>query len=461
MILPLNSLVYLSSCLHVITTTNRLQTCACSVAPPQYFWPTHRAGPGKEGQHCSTAFVVFRKGDGVNVKQFFFWTALHAQVTDLSAPIVVVCLSRCPSDAQMRAVGYCGGLPERLFGPRQGAGGKACARDSRGHVDVHMYRSSAIQLPHFCFMIFHLPFFSVLDHYLSFPRYAVPCRTHYFYSILFLQVTASTGVQTALGLGGLLGTWFGGYWGQRAYNYRGTRSFMPLFMGTAAALGAFPFWLLLNLPSGELGEVPSGDKHSNDGKNASSSSSASSDSNSDHSGSISGGGALGGGASWSLLMVYVLTAFVTGIIICMVTKNTHDIILLTTLFLLPSLFDTAVFSPVSTRVFRGGVHNMNANTTSPTLIQTGNCVRSMVQNTTLPHTRGAAFALFNLSDDLGRGLGPLAVKVYSAPSFGAPLHTSRSFLVTFNFRAHVCHFILLGLSLSSVTLFVLRFSSPS
>jgi MFS-type transporter involved in bile tolerance (Atg22 family) len=39
----------------------------------------------------------------------------------------------------------------------------------------------------------------------------------------------------------------------------------------------------------------------------------------------------------------------------------------------------------------------------------GNCVRSMVQNTVLPQCRGAAFALFNLSDDVGRGLGPLVV----------------------------------------------------
>jgi len=39
------------------------------------------------------------------------------------------------------------------------------------------------------------------------------------------------------------------------------------------------------------------------------------------------------------------------------------------------------------------------------ICMTGNCVRSMVQNATRPRARGMAFSIFNLSDDVGRGLG--------------------------------------------------------
>ena len=113
---------------------------------------------------------------------------------------------------------------------------------------------------------------------------------------------------------------------------------MPLFMGTAAALGAFPFWLLLNLPKGELMKQATDDLgndddyNSNDGDGSSNSGGSSSSRSSSSSSSSSGGGsdyssagnsgsgALGGGVSWSLFMVYALTAFVTGITICMVIK---------------------------------------------------------------------------------------------------------------------------------------------
>jgi hypothetical protein len=121
------------------------------------------------------------------------------------------------------------------------------------------------------------------------------------------QVTASTGVQTCLGLGGLLGTYLGGRWGQQAYN--ADRARMPLFMGSAAILGTLPFWLLLNLPGGELG-LRDGPADGNDGPTSSSSSSSSSSSR----------GALGGDASWGLLLAYVATAFVTGVAICMVGR---------------------------------------------------------------------------------------------------------------------------------------------
>ena len=40
---------------------------------------------------------------------------------------------------------------------------------------------------------------------------------------------------------------------------------------------------------------------------------------------------------------------------------------------------------------------------------TGNNVRAMLQNTTRPRGRGTGFAIFALSDDVGKGLGPLAV----------------------------------------------------
>ena len=49
--------------------------------------------------------------------------------------------------------------------------------------------------------------------------------------------------------------------------------------------------------------------------------------------------------------------------------------------------------------------------TGALICMTGNCVRAMVNNVTQPAARGTAFALFNLSDDLGRGLGPLAVAI--------------------------------------------------
>ena len=119
---------------------------------------------------------------------------------------------------------------------------------------------------------------------------------------------ASTAVQTCLGLGGLAGTALGGFCGQWAYNRR--RSYMPLFMGGAAAVGVVPFLVLLNLPRGH-------ERSSND---------------TEHSRRLLGevsstgnytipespwtGGALGGGASWTLLIAYMAAAVTTGVMIC-------------------------------------------------------------------------------------------------------------------------------------------------
>jgi MFS family permease len=111
-----------------------------------------------------------------------------------------------------------------------------------------------------------------------------------------LGVLASTFVQTLLGLGGLLGTIVGGYYGQKFYNRR--PRFMSLFMGTAAIIGAIPFIVLVNLPPGQ----------------SSSSSSHVNDDGYDDGCSV---GVLGGGASWELLSVYGLVSFATGFWICM------------------------------------------------------------------------------------------------------------------------------------------------
>ena len=40
---------------------------------------------------------------------------------------------------------------------------------------------------------------------------------------------------------------------------------------------------------------------------------------------------------------------------------------------------------------------------------TGPIVKATLQNVTLPHERGQAFALLNTFDDFGRGLGPVFV----------------------------------------------------
>ena len=40
---------------------------------------------------------------------------------------------------------------------------------------------------------------------------------------------------------------------------------------------------------------------------------------------------------------------------------------------------------------------------------TGPNVRSILQNVTTPSCRGTAFAIFNLTDDLGKGVGPVFV----------------------------------------------------
>jgi hypothetical protein len=40
---------------------------------------------------------------------------------------------------------------------------------------------------------------------------------------------------------------------------------------------------------------------------------------------------------------------------------------------------------------------------------TGPIIKATLQNVTLPHMRGQAFALFNTFDDFGRGLGPVFV----------------------------------------------------
>ena len=38
-----------------------------------------------------------------------------------------------------------------------------------------------------------------------------------------------------------------------------------------------------------------------------------------------------------------------------------------------------------------------------------NLFRSILQNVTVPEVRGSAFAIFNLTDDLGKGLGPVVI----------------------------------------------------
>ena len=42
---------------------------------------------------------------------------------------------------------------------------------------------------------------------------------------------------------------------------------------------------------------------------------------------------------------------------------------------------------------------------------TGPIVKATLQNVTLPTTRGQAFAIYNLFDDFGRGLGPVFVSL--------------------------------------------------
>ena len=42
---------------------------------------------------------------------------------------------------------------------------------------------------------------------------------------------------------------------------------------------------------------------------------------------------------------------------------------------------------------------------------TGPIVKATLQNVTLPNTRGQAFAIYNLFDDFGRGLGPVFVSL--------------------------------------------------
>ncbi|MBW1877085.1 MAG: MFS transporter [Deltaproteobacteria bacterium] len=52
-----------------------------------------------------------------------------------------------------------------------------------------------------------------------------------------------------------------------------------------------------------------------------------------------------------------------------------------------------------------------------TITITGPCVRTMLLDVNAPETRGTAFALYNLADDLGKGLGPAIIAVLIA-SFG-------------------------------------------
>ncbi|CAN0436311.1 unnamed protein product [Ectocarpus fasciculatus] len=45
---------------------------------------------------------------------------------------------------------------------------------------------------------------------------------------------------------------------------------------------------------------------------------------------------------------------------------------------------------------------------------TGPNIRSVLMNVTLPSTRGTAFGVFNVFDDLGKGLGPAMVSLVVA-----------------------------------------------
>lgn len=66
---------------------------------------------------------------------------------------------------------------------------------------------------------------------------------------------------------------------------------------------------------------------------------------------------------------------------------------------------------------------------------TGPIVKATLQNVTLPQTRGQAFALFNMFDDFGKGLGPFLV----------------SFLITaFKSRATAFNFGTLGWAICGI-----------
>ena len=52
---------------------------------------------------------------------------------------------------------------------------------------------------------------------------------------------------------------------------------------------------------------------------------------------------------------------------------------------------------------------------------TGPIVKANLQNVTLPTARGQAFAIFNLFDDFGRGLGPVFIFILIS-KFGGRLH---------------------------------------
>lgn len=162
-----------------------------------------------------------------------------------------------------------------------------------------------------------------------------------------LGTPAATLVLTCMGVGGLAGSALGGLGGHAAFK-RG-KSCLPLFAGAMAIVGAAPFLALLNLPRGATPQTAQAAQNPSDPPPSALSWQAF--------GSGSGSGVLGGGAPPALFGWYLFFALLSGLCIT----------------------------------------------------QTGSNVRALVQNCTLPRARGVAFSVFNLSDDVGKGLGPAAV----------------------------------------------------
>ena len=79
---------------------------------------------------------------------------------------------------------------------------------------------------------------------------------------------------------------------------------------------------------------------------------------------------------------------------------------------------------------------------------TGPNVRSVLQSVTAPEVRGTAFAVYNLTDDLGKGFGPVIVDAIVYISSGDK-NTAYNVVISFWF---ICAILLFMMSTSNLVL---------